>query len=459
MAGLTARSRRAGAVPWSALLLGLTALASGLSAALLYRARQEAPPPALEGADALVAEAARQLEAGDAAAAALRYGEALDLAPERVDALVGRARARARAGQEPLLVREDLERALTLAPRDPGALRAMAELRLARGDLRGAREALDRALEAVPATTEAAAAPAHAQVDAIADVRLRLEEAVRLEQATIDRADALLAAFDGPAALGSLEAALAAAPESAALLATLSRVQADLGRFDDALKTALEAERLDPSRALATSQLDALRLLVSAPAPGAAPPLDRWAPALGGVWREDAGVLTGQGQGLGEFELAMLLADAPPSSASATVTVELSLVSGDPGAYAGVVVAARGRDDFYLVYVFHDRGYARSSIAPAELDEHRRRAGAWPKFVRVARLHEGRWQHRSTQPAEFPDAGWVSLTVELRGAELTPIVAGKRGETVRLDRPLDGRAGLAKFYDTTARWRGFEVRQ
>lgn len=451
------RSRRAGAVPWSGLLLGLTALASGLSAALLWRARHEPVPTALEGPDALVADAARLLEAGDAGAAVLRYGEALALAPTRVDALVGRARARVRAGHDPLLVREDLDRALAQDPRSSAALCGVAEQRLARGDLRGAREALDRALEA----TSASPGEAVSEVEAIADVRLRVDEARRAEEAAVERAEALLGALDGRSALAALEAALAGAPESGALQAALSRVQVDLGRFEDAVESAARAERLDPSQALEPARLDALRLLARTRAAGAPPTLDRWCPSRGGLWREDQGVITGEGEGLGEFSLATLIAaDAPDAAAAAaSVSVDVSLVSGEPAPYAGVVVGARGRDDLYVVYVFHDPAYARSSLSQADIDEHRRRTGAWPKFVRVARIHDGRWHHRGTQVVDFPDTGWVSLEVELRGSDLTPIVAGRRGETVRLDRPLEGRVGLAKYYDTVARWRGFAVQE
>lgn len=447
------RSRRAGAVPWSALLLGLTAVASGLTAALVWRANHEPVPPALEGADALVAEAARLLEQGDAATATLRYGEALELDPARVDARVGRARARASAGADPVLVRDDLDRALALAPRSSAALRGLAEWHLGRGDVRAAREALDRALEAAGGAPGQAAA----EIDAIASVRLRVDEAARAEEAAVDRAEALLAALDGPAARSALETALAAAPASGPVLAALSRVHADTGRYDEAVRCAVEAERLDPAQALDAARLDALRLLARDTAPGALPALERWCPAWGGVWREDQGVITGQGEGLGEFSLATLLAAGPGPGADATVSVEVSLVSGDPGPYAGLILGARGKRDLYVVYVFHDPAVARSMIEPTELDEHRRRTGAWPKFVRIARIEDGRWQHRSTQRVEFPDTGFVSLKVELRGTDLVPIVAGKRGDTVRVDRPVDGRVGLAKYYDTVARFRAFAV--
>lgn len=451
MARLT--SRRAGAVPWSALLLLLTALASGLAAAVLWRAVHTQAPPALEGADALVAEAERLLASGDAGAAVLRYGEALELEPTRADALVGRARARRLAGADPLLARGDVERALAHDPRSSGALRELAELRLARGDLRGAREALDRAL----AATDGAPRQVVAEVDALADVRARLEEATRAEQATIERARALLEGLDGGAARSMLAEALAATPESGPLARALADVEADLGLFDDAARHAAEAARLDPSQALDPDDLEHVRVAARASPPGPPPPLEAWCPAWGGAWRLQDGVISGQGNGKGVYDLALLIAAEPAPGTSATLFTELSLGQGAPGPYAGVVVGALGKGDLYLVYVFHDPEHARASIPPPELEEHRRRTGAWPKFVRVARILDGRWEHRSTQRAAFPDSGWVTLAVELDGATLTPVVAGERLEPVRLERPLEGRVGLAKFYDTSARWRGFRV--
>lgn len=443
------RSRRRGRVDATAVLLGAAFVTSAVAAALLWRAHQERLAPRPAGPDALVADARRLLDEGEAALAAVRFGEVLAAAPDRVDALVGRARARLRAEAE-AGARADLERALALAPRDPEALRLQAELRLGQGDLRGATAALDAAL---------AATADGAVIDGLADVRRRLAEAVRAEEAAIERAEALAAALEGAAALSALESARATAPGSAALATALARTLGEVGRPEQAVRLAEEAERLDPTQALDPAVLDALRLdaHAAARAPGAPLPLERWWGFRGGVWRSEGEVVAGSGKGRGEFDLAVLVSAADRPGPEHTIAVDVSLGPGTPGAYAGVVVGARGGDDFYLVYLFHDMSFARTRLDGAELDAYRREHGAWPKFVRVARMHEGRWQHRGTQNARFPDSGWVSLRVEVRGSNLTPVVDGKRGEVVRLDRALDGRVGLAKFYDTEARWRGFRV--
>jgi tetratricopeptide (TPR) repeat protein len=444
------QSRRAGRVPWSGLLLGLAATASGLTAAVLWRARVERAGPLLTGADALVAEGERLLAAGEPIEAAARFGEAVSLAPTRVDALVGRARARARAKADPAQVQADLDRALALEPASSPALRVLADLRLARGDVRGARDALDAALAG------ASGAQAAAEVDAIADVRRRVAEAASVEQAAIDRADALGKALDARAALASIEAARAAAPGSAPLLAALARVAGDLGRYDEAARAADEVARLDPALALAPEAVEALRAngRAAAVAPGETPPLERWWGFRGGLWRAEGEELTGSGQGQGEFSLAALISADAPTSAEFTLSVDVSLVSGEPGAYAGLLLGGQSADDFFAVYVFFDKSVADG---PGLDDYRRQHGGAWPKFVRLARFVEGRWQHRGTHPVDFADTGWVSLKVEVRGNTVTPIVAGRRSEPVRLDRPLDGRVGLIKFYDTVARFRDFRL--
>ncbi|MCO5168861.1 MAG: hypothetical protein M9894_21185 [Planctomycetes bacterium] len=450
------RASRRGRVDAAAVLLGVTFVSSAVAAALLWRAHQERVEARPTGPEALVAEGQRLLDAGEAALAATRFGEALVAAPDRVDALVGRARARRAAEAGAGAVRDDLDRALALAPRDPDALRLQAELCLERGDLRGAATALDRALEGV-----GAAPGAGATVDALADLRRRVAEAARAEEAAIERAEALLGALEGASAVQALEAARAAAPGSAALAAALAGTLGEVGRAEQALRLAEEAERLDPDQALDPVAVDALRLdaQAAARAPGAPVPLERWWGHRGGVWRLEGEVVAGTGKGRGEFDLALLLPAVPRAGPEHTISVDVSLGPGSPGAYAGVVVGARGADDFYLVYVFHDLSFARTRLEGPELDAYRRKHDAWPKFVRVARMLEGRWQHRATQNAAFGDTGWASLRVEVRGNELTPVVNGKRGDAVRLDRPLDGRAGLAKFYDTEARWRGLRVEE
>lgn len=436
----------------TAALLAVTAAAAALAAALLWRAHAEPLAPLLEGADALAAEGQRLLDQGKTFEAAARFGEGVALDPQHVASLVGRARARALAGEDPGVVRGDLERALSIDPRSTTALRALADHRLSRGDVKGAREALDRALEAT------AGAAAGAEVDRVADVRQRVAAAAKAEEAALERAETLLAQLDGRG-ITVLEAARAASPESAPLHAALSRALTDVGRYADAATAAVEAGRLDHTQALDDGPLQRLRLLArdAAATPGAPPPADRWWAFLGGVWRDEGGVISGQVEGQGVFGLATLVSHEAPPGAEFSVSTEVSLVSGNPGPYAGLLVGARSTLDLFAVYVFHDGEQARARIDAAELDAYRQKHGAWPKFVRVARVADGRWQHRATLPVSFPDAGWVALRLDVRGHELTVTVDGQRLEPMRLDRPLDGRVGLVKYYDTVARWRTFTL--
>jgi hypothetical protein len=240
----------------------------------------------------------------------------------------------------------------------------------------------------------------------------------------------------------------------------LARAQAHLGRFEASLASVREAQRLDPTARIAEPELEAARAFAreqaATPTPGDEPP--GWDPFLGGTWREEDGVIAARGLGRGEFDLTLLVAPETPSGASHAVSVELSLLSGQPGPYAGVLLGGRDQDDFLVAYVFHDPGYARQAIPEADLAAWRSdHGGAWPKFIRVCVMRGMRWDHVDTQVVHFADEGWVRLEVQVDGDRLDIAVDGARVQPVRSPRSLDGRVGLAKWYDTVAQFRGWRL--
>src|SRR5581483_4517444 len=191
-------------------------------------------------------------------------------------------------------------------------------------------------------------------------------------------------------------------------------------------------------------------------AAGYAPPGDVWEPLQGGTWGEREGELLGTGLGTGPFEFAALVRGDAPASARYRVSVEISLESGEPGAYAGIVFGAKNPSDFYLAYIFFDRTIEQE-IDPRELAKFKQETGVSPKVIRLARMVGGKWQMRGNKVVAFPDSGFVPVALEVAGGSAVKIeIDHKPAIELALDGPLDGRVGILKFYDTVARFRAWE---
>ena len=467
------RRREGKAALWALLLVVLAAASFGLSAAIVLSlqapvapppppgteaAATEAPPPpaGLGSLDDGVAEGERLLAAGDATGALLRFTDAIARDLRSVSALLGRARARRATKADPAAVRADVDRTLDIDPRSAGALVLLAQLELERGDLRAASAAADRAAEAARGDASRAGLDAAA---AASEVRRRIVAEGEAESAAASRARALVTNLQPGEALRGLRQAVEAHPSSAVLRVALGETAAATGRWEEALEALREATRLDPALVIDPPLLDRARAGVRAAAgeAGSAPSEARWDGFLGGLFREEAGVITGKGPGAGDFDLCGLLASDEPRG-RATVRCELALVDGNAqGRYAGLLLGGRSLDDFVTVYVFHDPNTMQRAIPPEELQKWRAERGAWPKGLRVGHHVNGHWTHVDTQFIHFPDQGWVTLEATFEGRRLTLSVDGQAEPAIELPRELDGRVGLIKYYETQARWKGLTV--
>ncbi|MBI3723869.1 protein kinase, partial [bacterium] len=369
--------------------------------------------------------------------------------PGRVAAeILAQARQRLRAGGDPASIEADLLRCLAVDPSCHEARLELGSLALATGDLREARRQLEALSPADPRAQEAAAAlrgkidgEAAAQERALAEAALAARE-LRMHDA-----------------LETLERAAKRRSRSPRIRLELARLLAAHGRAREALAESREASLLDSSLGewLAPEQEQYLKKdLERDERPAGSRPLSRaWEPILGGAFGEQGDLLTGSAEGLGPYALAVLIRGDAPAAESYTAKVELSLDSGDPAPYAGLVFAARSPDDFFLAYVYDHPSEVKRRFGEAKVEKLHEVTSQWPKGLRIARVTNGKWLPRGEELVQVSEAGWARLTVTVSGDQAT-VTAGYGSFPVKLDRKLDGRAGVLKFYDTKVRFRSWE---
>ena len=280
-----------------------------------------------------------------------------------------------------------------------------------------------------------------------------------------ERVRELVATFQGAEALELASELVEREPLAAEAQFVLAQCEADLGfaeraweRFRRACELDPELTRwLDPARSVWLRDYAALH-----PEPGGAL-TPRWRRAFGGQWQlEPDGVVRGEGGGLGTYQLSALFDDEATRDADYRLEVE---VERDPlgedqalRAYAGVILAARARDDFYTVFFVQNRSEAEGML-PAGAAGFREQFGVEPVFLRVTRQNGDGWEFPARGGALVPiqDGPWSRLVLEVDGSRLVANVDGERVLDLELERPLEGRVGLVKYYSHPFRYRGWSV--
>ncbi|RMG07128.1 MAG: serine/threonine-protein kinase [Planctomycetota bacterium] len=195
--------------------------------------------------------------AGEAEAAARAYGEALLLAPDAVEARLGRGLALLALGKI-APAEADFGAVARAGGRTLGAaLLGRAECRRRRGDVAGALSDLDELLRADPGRADAHLA--RARILLAANRRGEAEEAIdaalRLRadypDALATRAELSLLAGDAERALAEVEAALKLAPATPGFLLVRARALRARGDFSTAARAAGEAARQLPRNSAA----------------------------------------------------------------------------------------------------------------------------------------------------------------------------------------------------------------
>jgi hypothetical protein len=158
-----------------------------------------------------------------------------------------------------------------------------------------------------------------------------------------------------------------------------------------------------------------------------------------------------------EFQFAGLVnRDAGKRKAPYEVSVEIQLDCTLDRGLGGIVFGLQNSQDFLLVYLVHD--LAQFDVPRERLKKMRAELGNYPKSVRCAQMVGGRWHILEWAPAEFPDAGWTKLTLNVDTDSVTPRIAGKTLARIPLSVPVNGRVGVLKFYDNIVGFRDFRIR-
>jgi len=257
------------------------------------------------------------------------------------------------------------------------------------------------------------------------------------------------------AALERAQGCVAERPGSARLRLALARLLAIHGRPGEAEAALSEAGRLDadaePGLRRGLGELLAVNAeLLGGDAATDPTVWEAWTPWEGGVWTlEEGGRVRGGGFGMGEFQLAGLLhGEAGVLRPPFTLSVDVGLTLMEEECFGGLAFGVRGSGDAYLVYAFYEPR-TLGKLPEPERERVREVVGELaPKFVRVARLQRGRWEHLATEPAAYGDDGRLELGVDVEPGRLSVRVDGV--EVVRpleVSGPLDGRVGVIKYYD------------
>jgi len=249
-------------------------------------------------------------------------------------------------------------------------------------------------------------------------------------------------------------------PEAAAPRLALADTLVAGGRWDEALAAFDAAAARDPDAAAAVTAggrraLEAFARLW--PGPYAEEPLPGFTPAFGGSWRpEPDGVVVSDGIGVGTYQLSMALADeAPPLPLRIRVAVRLRPAGGDGPAYAGLVIGGRARGDFFALFLFVNPSEQASRSVPGGAEAYREEHGCWPTFLRLTRQRGPDWLFPATVLLPPQRDPWIELEVDLRGRRVQARVGGAVALDRELDRRLDGRVGLLKFFDHEVHFRGW----
>jgi len=159
-----------------------------------------------------------------------------------------------------------------------------------------------------------------------------------------------------------------------------------------------------------------------------------WQAVLGGNWRKRAGRITvsGEGEGFGGRALCLSMADAPKLPYEMAVDVRLD----DEAGAAGLVFGSDGGERHYGFYP------TAGSLRLTRFDG--------PDVLN--------WKILAQRPAtHYLKGEWNQLKVRVEEGRVLCYVNGHLVETQAVDQPPTGRVGLAKFRDTRAEFKHFQV--
>ncbi|MCA9132382.1 MAG: trypsin-like peptidase domain-containing protein, partial [Planctomycetales bacterium] len=160
----------------------------------------------------------------------------------------------------------------------------------------------------------------------------------------------------------------------------------------------------------------------------------RWEPRFGAQWRERSGIIdvTGTGSGFGGRALCLYQPAVPAESFEVAVQVKLDNVSGA----AGLVFHADGQDKHYGFYPSNGQLRLTCFRGPSVY--------SWEVLQEVASPH-------------YVPGQWNYLKVRVQPARIECFVNGQLVIDAAHDGLSEGRVGLAKFRDTQAEFRQFQL--
>ncbi|MCA8925313.1 MAG: hypothetical protein KDD82_26115, partial [Planctomycetes bacterium] len=277
----------------------------------------------------------------------------------------------------------------------------------------------------------------------------------------------LLNGFQTRRALPLAEALVARAPSERLPALLLAETQAELGRYDEAWAGFQRAFEREPGlrQQLSSRRYQVLQAYAEQTSWRGEPLPARWEQALGGHWRvEPGGEVVGTGGGLGTYELTALFDREAPTAPGYRLEVEVNRDPQGEGpalqAYAGVILGARSRGDFFTVFFVQNRRETDGMLAErGGAAAYRETHGVEPVVVRVTHQDGPRWRFpaeggRLVPPQRGP---WSKLALEVDGSRLQAWVDGEPVLDLQLARPLDGRVGLLKYYVHEFRYRNWTV--